>query len=214
MGKAEVGSPKWLGNKMKAKGLQKLKWFCQMCEKQCRDENGFKCHAMSDSHQRQLLLFADNPRNYLGTFSNEFEKYFLQLLKQQFGTKRVPANNVYQEYIRDRNHTHLNGTQWSTLTGFVQYLGRTGKVVADDTDKGWFITFIDRDPETIARQEALAKKEKLAKDDEERVARYIEKQIKRATQTMEGVVYTDLKRENEEEKYKIHWRWNSKQRNQ
>jgi hypothetical protein len=25
-----------------AKGLQKLRWYCQMCQKQCRDENGFK----------------------------------------------------------------------------------------------------------------------------------------------------------------------------
>lgn len=41
-GKAEVGSRKWLANKMKAAGLQKLRWYCQMCEKQCRDENGFK----------------------------------------------------------------------------------------------------------------------------------------------------------------------------
>ncbi|KAF4669005.1 hypothetical protein FOL47_002740 [Perkinsus chesapeaki] len=43
-GRAEKWSPKWLDNKMKAKGLQKLKWYCQMCQKQCRDENGFKCH--------------------------------------------------------------------------------------------------------------------------------------------------------------------------
>ena len=44
MPKNDVGGPKWLANKMKSKGLQKLRWFCQMCEKQCRDENGFKCH--------------------------------------------------------------------------------------------------------------------------------------------------------------------------
>jgi len=94
MGKSEVGSPKWLGKKMKAKGLQKLGWFCQMFNKQCRDENGFKWHPMSDSHQRQLLLFANYSRKYLGTFSNEFEKSFLQLLKQEFETKCALANNV------------------------------------------------------------------------------------------------------------------------
>ena len=44
MPKNDVGGPKWLANKMKSKGLQKLRWYCQMCEKQCRDENGFKCH--------------------------------------------------------------------------------------------------------------------------------------------------------------------------
>lgn len=69
MPKAEKGTPKYLANKMKAKGLQKLRWYCQMCEKQCRDENGFKCHTMSEGHQRQLLLFADNPNKFLDDYS-------------------------------------------------------------------------------------------------------------------------------------------------
>ena len=47
MPKAEKGSAKHLANKMKSKGLQKLKWYCQVCEKQCRDDNGFKCHMVS-----------------------------------------------------------------------------------------------------------------------------------------------------------------------
>ncbi|XP_057366863.1 DNA/RNA-binding protein KIN17-like [Daphnia carinata] len=205
MGKAEVGTPKWLGNKMKSKGLQKLRWYCQMCQKQCRDENGFKCHTSSESHQRQLLLFADNSRKYLDEFSHEFEKDFLNLLRRQFGTKRVHANVVYQEYIRDRNHTHMNATKWTSLTGLCKYLSRTGKVVADETEKGWFITYIDRDPETIARQEALAKKTKMDKDDQERVTHFIEKQVQKGKQEgeEEEAVYTELKRENPEEKIQI-----------
>jgi DNA/RNA-binding protein KIN17 len=42
MGKGDFLSPKAIANRIKSKGLQKLRWFCQMCEKQCRDENGFK----------------------------------------------------------------------------------------------------------------------------------------------------------------------------
>lgn len=106
MGKAEKGTPKYIANKMKAKGLQKLRWYCQMCQKQCRDENGFKCHTMSESHQRQLLLFADNSRKYLGGFSREFSQGYLEILKRQFGTKRVNANKVYQEYITDKYYYH------------------------------------------------------------------------------------------------------------
>lgn len=45
----------------------------------------------------------------------------------------------------------MNSTRWETLTGFVKYLGRTGKCTVDETEEGWFITWIDRDPETIAR---------------------------------------------------------------
>jgi len=40
-----------------------------MCQKQCRDENGFKCHTMSESHQRQLLLLAEDVDKYMDSFS-------------------------------------------------------------------------------------------------------------------------------------------------
>lgn len=179
MGKHEVGTPKYIANKIKAKGLQKLRWYCQMCQKQCRDENGFKCHTMSESHHRQLLLFADNASRYMDQFSREFSQGYLNLLKRQFGTRRVPANRVYQEYISDRGHVHMNATMWLTLTGFVKWLGRTGKCVVDETEKGWYITYIDRDPETLAAQEKKAKKQKMDKDDEERLMDFIEKQIEK-----------------------------------
>lgn len=131
-----MGTPKYIANKIKAKGLQKLRWYCQMCQKQCRDENGFKCHTMSESHHRQLLLFADNASRYMDQFSREFSEGYLNLLKRQFGTRRVPANRVYQEYISDRGHVHMNATMWLTLTAFVKWLGRTGKCVVDETEKG------------------------------------------------------------------------------
>ena len=35
-----------------------------------------------------------------------------------------------------------------------------------------------RDPETLARQEALAKKEKMDKDDQERMMEFIERQVR------------------------------------
>ncbi|KOX73536.1 DNA/RNA-binding protein KIN17 [Melipona quadrifasciata] len=186
MGKHEVGTPKYIANKIKAKGLQKLRWYCQMCQKQCRDENGFKCHTMSESHHRQLLLFADNASRYIDQFSREFSQGYLNLLKRQFGTRRVPANRVYQEYISDRGHIHMNATIWLTLTAFVKWLGRTGKCVVDETKKGWYVTYIDRDPETLAAQEKKAKKQKMDKDDEERMMEFIEKQVEKGQQEISG----------------------------
>lgn len=47
---------------------------------------------------------------------------------------------------------------------------------------GWYVTYIDRDPETLAAQERKAKKEKMDKDDEERLMDFIEKQVERAKQ--------------------------------
>ncbi|XP_044762933.1 DNA/RNA-binding protein KIN17 [Coccinella septempunctata] len=208
MPRAEVGTPKYLANKMKAKGLQKLRWYCQMCQKQCRDENGFKCHTMSESHQRQLLLFADNSKKFMDEFSYDFQKEYLQILKRQFGTKRVNANRVYQEYISDKNHIHMNATRWVTLTGFVKYLGKTGKCIVDETEQGWFITYIDRDPETILKEEKKLKKQKMEKDDEERNYKFIEKQA-RLAQEKEALMgpkeekKSELLRENEEETLKL-----------
>lgn len=203
MGRAEVGTPKYLANKMKSKGLQKLRWYCQMCEKQCRDENGFKCHTMSESHQRQLLLFADAPGKFLHSFSKEFSDGYMELLRRRFGTKRTNANKIYQEYIAHKEHIHMNATRWLTLSDYVKWLGRTGQVVADETEKGWFVTYIDRSPEAMERQAKADGKEKMEKDDEERMTDFIERQIKKA-KAKEGEdadgkeKFTELKREENE----------------
>jgi DNA/RNA-binding protein KIN17 len=54
------------------------------------------------------------------------------------------ANVVYNEYIQDKLHIHMNATQWTTLSGFVQYLGRTGKCVVDETEKVFiFLTHVN-----------------------------------------------------------------------
>ena len=182
MGKHEALTPKAIGKKIKSKGLQKLKYFCQMCQKQCRDENGFKCHSMSESHQRQLLLFAENPHKYMDAFSGEFLKDFLHLLKTRFGTKRVFANQVYQEYIKDRNHLHMNATRWVTLSGLVKWMGRKGICNVDNTEKGWFITYIDRDPVKVQKQKNLLRRQKVEKDYEERHQQIISEQIERGKQ--------------------------------
>lgn len=203
MGKADFLSPKAISNRIKSKGLQKLRWYCQMCQKQCRDENGFKCHCMSESHQRQLLLASENPTKFMDYFSDEFKSDFLELLSRRFGTKRVHNNIVYNEYISHREHVHMNSTQWETLTDFTKWLGREGLCKVDETPKGWYIQYIDRDPETIRRQEEQARKKKQDLDDEERTAKFIEEQVRRGRdgkEIEETPVFTELKRESEEEK--------------
>jgi DNA/RNA-binding protein KIN17 len=183
MAKHDFLTPKAIANRIKAKGLQRLRWYCQMCEKQCRDENGFKCHCMSESHQRQMSLFTENPGKFMNSYTNQFKNDFLTLLKRQFGGRRVFANMVYQEYIKDRQHIHMNATTWATLNDFVKYLGREGICTVEETERGWFITYIDRSPETLTRIAAKEKKVQMEMDDEERHKRFIEQQIERATLT-------------------------------
>lgn len=45
--------------------------------------------------------------------------------------------------------------------------------------QGWFITYIDRDPEALAAEEKKAKKQKMDKDDEERMMDFIVKQVEK-----------------------------------
>ncbi|TFK90535.1 hypothetical protein K466DRAFT_596867 [Polyporus arcularius HHB13444] len=180
MPRAEVGTPKYLANKMKAKGLQRLRWYCQICQKQCRDENGFKCHTQSESHLRQMLVVGESAGKHIADFSSQFQHDFVTLLSRRFGTKRVKANNVYQEYIQDRNHLHMNATRWVTLTEFVKHLGRMGIARVDETEKGWFIAWIDNSPQALAKQEASMKKERMSMSDEQRERMLIEEQIERA----------------------------------
>ncbi|XP_015278087.1 PREDICTED: DNA/RNA-binding protein KIN17-like [Gekko japonicus] len=202
MGKTDFLSPKAIANRIKSKGLQKLRWYCQMCQKQCRDENGFKCHCMSESHQRQLLLASEDPQQFMDYFSEEFRNDFLELLRRRFGTKRVHNNIVYNEYISHREHIHMNATQWETLTDFTKWLGREGFCKVDETPKGWYIQYIDRDPETIRRQQEQEKKKKQDLDEEEKTARFIEEQVRRGLEgkEQETPVYTELNRDNDEEK--------------
>ncbi|VDK41106.1 unnamed protein product, partial [Gongylonema pulchrum] len=204
MGKYEKGTPKEIANRCKSKGLQKLRWFCQMCKKQCRDQNGFKCHLTSETHQRQLLLFAENSDTYLKEYSEEFENNFLKVLRNTYGTKRVRANEVYQEYIRDKMHTHMNSTKWHTLTHFVIYLGKSGKCHVDQTEKdlktcvflttqsvsteyyliiGWYIAWINQEEEL--RKQVAMHKEKAAHDDEERQQQLLNEQVERAREKLQ-----------------------------
>ncbi|XP_042492082.1 KIN17-like protein [Macadamia integrifolia] len=184
MGKNEFLTPKAIANRIKAKGLQKLRWYCQMCQKQCRDENGFKCHCMSESHQRQMEVFGQNPNRLIDGYSEEFERSFVEHMKRSHRFSRVAATVVYNEYIADRHHIHMNSTQWATLTEFVKHLGRTGQCKVEETPKGWFMTYIDRDSETLFKERLKNKRLKSDVVEEERQERAIRKQIERVEQSM------------------------------
>ncbi|KOS19704.1 KIN17-like protein [Escovopsis weberi] len=203
MPKAEVGSTKWLSNKMRAKGLQRLRWYCQVCEKQCLDANGFKMHTQSEGHVRQMLLVGEDAKKYINDFSSMFLKDFLQLLKTGHGEKQVHINHFYQEYIANKQHIHMNATKWPSLTEFAKHLGREGICRVEETEKGIHISWIDDSPEALRRQEALRKKAAQDQGDEESEQRMIREQIKRAQQSASkrsGAGADDAEEEDSEDK--------------
>ncbi|RAL67516.1 hypothetical protein DID88_008271 [Monilinia fructigena] len=186
MPKAEVGSTKFLNNKLKSKGLQRLRWYCQVCERQMRDENGFKMHTQSESHVRQMLLIGEDPKKYISNYSNQFQRDFLQLLRTSHGEKQVNLNHFYQEYISNKEHIHMNSTKWPSLTEFAKFLGRESLCRVEETDKGIQVAWIDNSPEALRRQDAIRKKERQDKGDEEREQMLIREQVRRAKQDAEA----------------------------
>lgn len=181
MGKNDPGGLKSLNKKQKSVGLQQLRFYCQMCQKQCRDANGFKCHIASESHLRQMRVFSENAKGFVDRFSEDFRKGYMSILSHRHSSAKIDANKVYNEYIADKSHVHMNATMWTSLGEFVKYLGRHSYVTVFETERGWDIQYIDRDPKKIARQkEALADK-RVQLDDEERRRRQLEAQIAEAT---------------------------------
>jgi len=165
-----------------------------------RDENGFKCHVASESHVRQMQLIGEDPRKAINDFSSQFLRDFLLLLRTGHGEKKVNVNHFYQEYISNKQHIHMNATKWASLTEFAKYLGREGICRVDEDEKnegktgasGLTISWIDNSPEALRRQEALRKKERQDRGDEEREKKMIEAQIRRAKRDgMDEDVETD-----------------------
>jgi DNA/RNA-binding protein KIN17 len=151
-----------------------------------RDENGFKCHTQSEAHVRQMILIGEDPRKYINDFSSQFRRDFLQLLRTAHGEKKVLMNHFYQEYIANKEHVHMNSTKWTSLTEFAKFLGREGICRVEETDKGLEIAWIDNSPENLRRQDAIRKKDRQDKGDEEREQRLIREQISRAKLDVEG----------------------------
>lgn len=145
-----------------------------------RDENGFKMHTQSESHVRQMLVVGEDPKKFIKTYSNDFKRDFLQLLRTAHGEKKVNMNHFYQEYIANKEHVHMNATEWPSLTEFAKYLGREGVCRVEEDEKGLQIAWIDNSPDALRRQDAIRRKERQDRGDEEREQAAIRDQVKRA----------------------------------
>lgn len=160
MAKAQIGTAKYVANKLKAKGLQRLRWYCQVCQKQCRDENGFKCHTQSESHVKKMLQAGSDGGATINKFSKQFQHDFVSLLRMSHGDKPIGANRFYNEYIQNKDHVHMNATRWSSLAAFCQSLASQGILKVDDTPEGMVISWIDTSTEAASRKQAMEQKER------------------------------------------------------
>lgn len=182
MGKAEFGTAKYISKQLKAKGLQKLRFYCQVCKKQCRDANGFRSHIRSPHH---LKMIASVTQEDIEKFSILFEKDFLYLLQTAHGEKRIEANKFYNEFIQDKNHIHMNATTFTSLTKFIKHLGKKGKIKVygqlndndnQDMDKV-YISYIDNSQSNFQQNKRIEEFEKQQKTHQEVNKYLLEKQI-------------------------------------
>lgn len=182
MGKAEYGTAKYLSNQLKVKGLQKLKFYCQVCRKQCRDENGFKSHIRSPFHLKNISQVTTKD---IEDYTEKFENDFLKLLKMTHGEKKIEANKFYNQFIQDKEHIHMNATTFTSLTRFIKHLSKEGKIrvhgveeLEDDMDPGrLLISFIDNSYENVLRKEKLVELEKGDATEQEIKKKLLDKQI-------------------------------------
>lgn len=190
---SDFNTAKYLNKQMKARGLQKLKYYCQVCRKQCRDDNGFQSHIKSPSHLKKISKVTQEDMN---NFSRLFESSFLNLLKLSHGEKWIEANRFYNEFIQDKDHIHMNSTCFKSLSKFIKYLSKNGKIRVrldeegndsfeennnnGDIDMGQLqISYIDRSKENILRQERINEIENNTKDEQEVRNTLLKRQIEK-----------------------------------
>ena len=77
-------------------------------------KEGFEIHESGDSSK------------LIETYSTKFQDEVYQVARINHGTKFINANKFYQEYIRERDHIHMNSTRWRSLTSFIKHLGKMG----------------------------------------------------------------------------------------
>lgn len=167
---SDYSSAKFLSKQMKARGLQKLKLYCQVCQKQCRDDNGFRSHIKSPSHLRKI---AEVTTDDIDKYSAQFESDFLTHLRVNHGEKPIGANKVYNEFIQDKNHIHMNATEFTSLNKFIQHLSKGGKIKIrnledfegrDEIDMtSLMISYVDNSGNNSLQKEQLQEIEKQEK---------------------------------------------------
>ena len=72
------------------------------------------------------------------------------------------------DFIKDRDHQHMNSTIWATLGNFVEYLIRTNQVLGERDSMGrWLITYIDRERDKRDAEKAKEELKKLSAAEKE-----------------------------------------------
>lgn len=148
MGKTQV-EHKIISKKLKYGRLQKLKWYCEICQHQCNNEQSFRQHVQSDKHRVMMSHFRANSNKILMSNSTAFKNTFLDVLRRMFPNREVAANVVYIQVIKDKNHVHMNSTIWESLHGFCNHLYNHGIIDMRMTERGPIIKYKGKESQEL-----------------------------------------------------------------
>lgn len=186
--------------------LQKLKWYCEICQHQCNDERSFQEHVKCSKHRIMMSHFRANKESILRQNSYIFESVFMDCLKSQFNSREVYANIVYCQVIRDKKHVHLNSTYWDSVNGFCRHLQNHNKITMRMTERGPIIKYIPKEGDGIVDTETLKPFEPLNVAELEREKAIVNKLVQNASnnvhknheyiepQSVDAVIVKDVKK--------------------
>jgi DNA/RNA-binding protein KIN17 len=167
----------------KHRGLGKLKFYCQLCSKQCRDANGLKNHSDSESHKAKLELFRENPDKFVSEFSDQFEANFLEVLREISRNEWHSASEAYKEIVKDPDHVHLNATKWKDFTEFLGFITEKGLIRRRPRDRGGVEI-------QIVNKELEERSQRLLKDEKRRLERSIQREDEEIGKRLRNVMET------------------------
>lgn len=73
----------------------------------------------------------------------------------------------------------MNSTRWETLNSFIKHLGQTGKCKIENSDKGYYIEYINQDPLKVIEKEKEESRVKSEVIEEERKMKEMKRQLKK-----------------------------------
>ena len=199
MPKPEKGTPKWIANQWKKKGLSKLRWHCGLCGVWCKDANGFKMHLEHPNHLARAIeqeKTEDERSDHVEArycpdeYSEAFERSFLRYLATHRLGERVKAHEAYRVLNPDdRPHANMKRTCWGTLGRFVADLRERGEVWADREGNGWVLSVTEDDPaaEWAALPDSEARELRGKVPGQKRAWNQVEDELKRKRRRDDGL---------------------------
>ena len=182
MGKNDFMTPKGIANAAKARGLQEAsKFFCQPCQKQCRDETVQVPLRVRGSAPPADGDLRPEPGSVHQRVQRGVPERFPQpdghLASQQSRGGERGVQRVHRQQAARAHEQHA----LDHADGIHQAPRARGHLRHRRDPQGWFITYRPEDKEEMMRQASMKKRERATEEEEERNARLIREQIARAT---------------------------------